>query len=213
MTFLPHIHRTRFVSTVAALATALAVFLSAAQPASSHHWSPDAFGDWSSAAQIGIDAWQEYLGHCSQISIWGYDNAEEPDYADAYAFAPIQGCDVYFNVDQPKNYKWKWFCSVMVHEIGHSAGMQHIPDEGDIMSGPTEVYWRSCLTKKQAKKMKKHGKIIDRSIYSWYYAKASAAHAGHDDGAAGDEITQAEVDQAIESGDLEVEPIATIPVR
>jgi hypothetical protein len=219
MTFLPHINRNRIVATATALVTALAVLLSAAQSASAHHRSVHSFPNFMGAAQTAIQAWNGYLDHCTQMTVYGYDSAEEPDYADAYAFAPMNGCEVYFNVDQRKNYNWKWFCSVMVHEMGHSAGMRHIRDGRDIMHATNEVYWRWCLTKRQARKMKRRHEIIDKSIWSWAYAKASLAkfvgvdshdehgHPDHDD------LTRSDVDQAVDSGALVLDPMATIPIR
>ena len=164
MTFLPNINRTRIVATATALIASLAVLLTSSQSADAYYDPDGYFPNVPRAMQVGIQAWSEYLGHCSYMHVYGYDSIEEPDSADAYAFAWMKGCEVYFNVEQRKNRNWKWFCSVMVHEMGHSAGMDHIRDGRDIMHATNEVYWRKCLTTAQARKMKRRGRIIDNSI-------------------------------------------------
>jgi hypothetical protein len=200
--------RNRIALLLVALVTAV-VSLSAGQQASAHHYDIGySFPEFMKAGQIGINAWGDSLNHCTQMTIYAYSGAQEyPEFADAYAFAWIGGCEVYFNVDARKNYKWNWFCSTMVHEMGHSAGLEHNElDRRDIMNAHSEVYWRKCLTRQQAAKMKARGKIIDRSIASWAYARATASQAGQD------EVTRSDIERAIKAGELDVHPLGSISV-
>jgi hypothetical protein len=205
MTFLLRLVTSRTATKVVALLAALAVSLSASQVARADHYSTDLLPNLLGAHDIAVTAWSGYLNHCQTIYYYGYTGSERPAYRSAYAFATVNGCDVHFNLDKADNYKWKWFCSVMVHEVGHSAGMEHNnADKRDIMNGPGEIYWRACLRTKQAKKMRKRGKIIDYSIDSWaYYAKPSVSLGGesHDIG------------HALSAGDLDSHLIAGLPVR
>ena len=209
MTSFLHLTPRRIATLAAGLLSALTLALPVAEQAHALG-SAEVFPNFYRASNIAIGAWSNYLGHCSTMTVYAYDSVEEPDYADAYAFAPLRGCDVYFNSDQRKNYSWAWFCSVMVHEMGHSAGMNHIRDRGDIMHATNEVYWRKCLTGKKARKMRRNGHIIDKSIESWVYsAKTAAASSSHDDHG---EVTRRELASAIRSGAIEVDRLASVPV-
>lgn len=37
------------------------------------------------------------------------------------------------------------FCQVLVHEVGHLAGLLHTPQAGDIMNGEGDIRWPACV--------------------------------------------------------------------
>ena len=160
------------------LGPALAVVLILCAPgvARADHVSVEVFPYWNQAASTAINAWDGYLTHCPTVYVWAYDSSEYWDNADSYAFAYMGECNIYFNAEMSENYRYAWFCSVMVHEMGHVAGYDHIRDRLDIMHATNEVYWRGCLRKKQARKFRNRGEIIDNSIGSWVYASSAPTH-------------------------------------
>lgn len=179
------------------------VMLATASPARADHISIDIFPNWNKAANTAFNAWDGYVDHCPTVYLWAYESGEHWDSDDAYAFAYMGECDIYFNADMTENYRYAWFCSVMVHEMGHVAGFDHNGDGRDIMHSTNEVYWRKCLGKKQARKFKNRGEIIDRSIDSWAYASAATAPEP-------DHVTRRDVSRAIESGELHVAPLGRV---
>lgn len=188
---------------VGVLVLAVASLLAAATSARADHWSTESLPALDRSFRIAVRAWEPYLGHCvdSGIEIYGYDELERPEERDAYAFVPERGaCAIYFNVDERRNYRRSWFCSLMVHEMGHVAGFGHSPDPHDIMNGPGEVYWRKCLTRREARRLSRRGKAIDYSIADW--SGTSAATAGGDGHA-----------ERRPAGRVHAQRLAVIPVR
>jgi hypothetical protein len=161
--------RKSLVTALVALAAAAcgSSALVGAQEAQAHHRPAWDFPNVMKALNTGIVAWQDYLGHCETVSVYGYETGEYSGQDSAFAFAYLNGCDVYFNADKSRNYWYPWFCSVMVHEIGHSAGFSHAEDTSDIMNGPGEIYWSKCLTRKQRRRFARRNEIIDYSISQW----------------------------------------------
>jgi matrixin len=204
------IHR-RLAAALAGLGAAVALSLSAPGNAQALQYSAEVFPNLYGAGSVGLTAWNGYLNHCSYVYYYAYTDAEIPEHADAYAFAPLGGCEIYFNADSREMYRYAWFCSVLVHEMGHSAGLNHIGDPRDIMHATNEVYWRNCLTARQAKRFRRRGEIIDNSIWSTWYSRTAALKG--ETASAEQEPTQAEIDAAIADGSLEVEPIGRMAVR
>lgn len=78
-------------------------------------WSPlpDDIGSWSSV-------------NASQVAAW---------------VTTGEGCVVHMRADQPND--WPWFCTIMIHEVGHLAGQHHVDNPNSVMS-PTPRIDRRC---------------------------------------------------------------------
>src|SRR4051795_12972597 len=121
-----------------AAVTAAIVLGSSAQQAMAAGWIDNHFdaGKVTKAFNVATTAWTGELDGCvaSGVSLYAYSAAEDPEDAGDYAYTPdLYACAIYFNTDQSKNYSYPWFCSVMVHEMGHVAGYEHTRAPRDIM--------------------------------------------------------------------------------
>jgi hypothetical protein len=194
------------------LLASLGVMLAASGTARADHLSIYSFPKFERSAQVAVNAWDGYLDHCPYVYFYAYEGWEHPDAVDASAFAYLGECNVYFNADDSSNYRYAWFCSVAVHEVGHVAGFDHSPDSRDILHATNEVYWRWCFKRKRARQLVRRGEILDFSIADWSGNSASA-HGGADEHEGDAEITEGELSDALESGDVHVDLLTRVATR
>jgi hypothetical protein len=193
----------------AALTTAIALGASAQQASAAdwlgYHIDPARV---DKAFNTAVNAWTGELSHCvaSGITLYGYTAAEDPEDAGDYAYTPdLYACEIYFNVDDSKNYNYPWFCSVMVHEMGHVAGYEHTRKPRDIMTATNEVYWKKCLTKRQYRRYHKRHMLIDRSVIPGQGESGSRAYSSS--------VRPPDVGRHLRAQGIKVHRIATLPVR
>jgi hypothetical protein len=208
-----NIRKSVVTALVALAAAASGSSLLPAQDAQAHHRPAWDFPNVMKALNTGIAAWRDYLGHCETVTVYGYETGEHAGQDSAFAFAYLNGCDVYFNADKSGNYRYPWFCSVMVHELGHSSGFSHADDSSDIMNGPGEIYWSKCLTRKQRRRFTRNGEIIDYSISQWT-KNAGPSGTGNDRGPAhAHDQDRQEFEEALDDGRIQAHRVAAAPVR
>ena len=206
---LSRIHLTALVVVVASLAYAA--------PASAYDWAESSFSPHrvNKSFGVAVNAWDGELDHCidSGVGIYSYSGSSEfLDVGSAYAFTPDLGaCSIFFNNEDAENYGYPWFCSVMVHEMGHVAFHDHVAAARDIMTAVNEVYWRKCLNRKQARRFKRRRRLIDRSIVagrgeSGRVRASSSANRRRNDVGTGDL-------RGLHGDGLRVHRITTLPVR
>jgi hypothetical protein len=101
-----------------------------APPADARHASIGSYID------RGFDVWEGELEHCTNI-YWSWRNASYGTYGWVNS---IGGCSFNLNLRERRalHSRYGMACTVVIHEMGHLAGYEHVNDPTNIMNGRYE---------------------------------------------------------------------------